>query len=111
MKMVGFLFSSAKEEKTYILCERFSQDILENYFGTIRMKGGRNSNCSAQEAPLRQSECKVRKLKSLFAGTALDNKKGRSLKKFQTLQIRSVHVSQVKSRFELVILRTVYVII
>ena len=38
-----------KRKKTYILCERFSQDILENYFGTIRMKWGRYSNCSAQE--------------------------------------------------------------
>ena len=49
VEVVGFLFSTAKEEQIYILSERFSQDTLENYFGTIRMKGGRNSNPSAQE--------------------------------------------------------------
>ena len=51
LKIIEVLFCSAEEnENIYILSERFSKDSLKNYFGTLRTKGGRNTNPSAKEA-------------------------------------------------------------
>ena len=38
-----------KYEMTYILTYRLNQDVLENFFGAIRSKGGLNDHPSPQE--------------------------------------------------------------
>ena len=42
--MARGLFRMQGGEGKFLLSERFSQDSLENYFGTIRTRGGSNSN-------------------------------------------------------------------
>ena len=46
MEAIKFLLSQGFQ---YVLTERFMQDVLEDYFGHQRAKGGRSDNPTAQQ--------------------------------------------------------------
>ena len=64
-----------EERDLFILSERISQDSLENYFGQLRARGGRNENATLQQCVHSANAIRVQK------SQALDPVKGNSSRK------------------------------
>ena len=90
VEIIRFLLSSSDGEMpSFVLSERFSQDTLENYFGTVRKRGGRSTNPSAKEmldssgsirvqgsqaqAPVRGNSSRPNSRKRLFSNEDIDD--------------------------------------
>ena len=74
VEMTRFLLTQPNDGELYVLSQRISQDLLENYFGMQRACGGRNKNSNLQQCTTNASALRIQILFEVIAagkGTCL----------------------------------------